>query len=748
MSTATAESRRNPNKRRLELKLKRSETGQVFLFAAKWTNLSGDSKSGELGRDWKRTPSLPGARETWALLFVCYWLHEIKNPDQWCEFRFRDRESLSIGGLLTNTKSGYWCTDLFGQGEIQTVCNQSGDEILIDSLTPYQVEISLDGESLSSLAAAGDFDTLRVVVRTLAGNQQADFYEDRYLQPFQKAKTVAPSEHPVEDLKAVSTEGMISSSGRSTPELPHTNQPANGLETGVAPVPDKESEKVDSTLIDHDGERCLVAVRVNGKIRGTGFVVGQGIVVTCAHVVLPNNKMPDDLTSPVQYSIEYLALMRSGAQNDPVSGAPAVQEVQLDRQHFSRHSENDVAFLTWNGRVPEGVKIGRLSTLGNLGGRRCRVKGFAEFAPFEILTAVVEVAATGGKRDAEPILNLAKANSVLSGHSGGPLFDCDTNAIVGMVSAVNGAPDGVSWHGTEYGFVVRCATIRAIWPELFRDDRAAEIDQHLTTAALNLRTAMKDCLLRHPRAQSAIAAHFQRGDLAHSVEETALKLVDAILTDPPQGVVPALCLADNHLRVGPTADVDAANGLIEFYCLFMPGIVSRRSKDDVRLMLEQVRGVHRGPVIVPTSSKTILALYLAAMDGVAVKLNQRSAEEAEPPGQHLLDDIPEAGFQNADVNKSVILTHLIQHLGGPSFPPGFQNWTEPERIDEVNEKLRLWHETKQTKAIVVSRQLSEAQQESLREMLLYVAIVQLAQIRGHHRELISPFTQANFPLPS
>jgi hypothetical protein len=84
-------------------------------------------------------------------------------------------------------------------------------------------------------------------------------------------------------------------------------------------------------------------------------------------------------------------------------------------------------------------------------------------------------------------------------------------------------------------------------------------------------------------------------------------------------------------------------------------------------------------------------------------------------------------------------------------PEGFLNWTAEDQLLEAQDRLRRSHLTlKNTKGLVLSRQLTLNQEEALREILSYVAIVYLTTKRSEHQHLISPFSLGSLlppPLP-
>jgi len=663
-------------------------------------------------------------------MMACFCLHGARTEAS-DGFRFRDTQQHSIKGVLgQKTDVNQWDHYVFPAEGLKAVCCHSNGEILLTwDLRPSNLEIWVDKSRVwPEMANQGSsLDSLKKVILKLAGVEVGQRYIDQHF------RESANSEAPISEGTPPMTE-----SSEASPNSSHlddfasgVNCAANELASSQAASAQPKSDHDAATLegvVDLEIERCIVAVSVNGVVCGTGFVIGEGIAVTCAHVVLPEDKTPTELVSSPQYAITFLALL---PKTRP-------QVVQLDFTHFSRKSQNDVAFLTWNGGLPPGVSVGKLSANPQLTGRVGRIKGFATQHPYQCLPLEVRVVGTAIKHGAYPVWTLESANSLLRGHSGAPLLDTSSAEILGMASATS---LGESAHSQDarYGFVVKCETIIATGPKYFEHRWQTELDDRLAQAAKDLLHSLRDILLRSPSAQGLIAEEFGCPDLIPAERLKAEELAKQIVSVAPQKSVEQLMRVEAQLRNRPKPDVDGAAVVADLYLAFLPALINRHGHDDVRLLLKNVVGLSSGPVIMPFSSRTILALYLAAIDGTPVKLSRRAAQGLEVPGDHIFPEIPEAGFQNGSVNQSTVLQHIVQQMGG--LPEGFLNWTAEDQLLEAQDRLRRSHLTlKNTKGLVLSRQLTLNQEEALREILSYVAIVYLTTKRSEHQHLISPFS--------
>ena len=270
-------------------------------------------------------------------------------------------------------------------------------------------------------------------------------------------------------------------------------------------------------------------------------------------------------------------------------------------------------------------------------------------------------------------------------------------------------------------------------------DSSQQIDLRLTQSAEALLQSLEKTLLCSTAVQAMVATEFNAPDLATAGPTNARKLAENVVAVSPQEGVEKLMRLDHRLRTLTPPDTHGAGVIADLYLAFLPAIINHHGATEVRLLLEEVVGLSSGPVIMPFSSRTILALYLAAIDGTPVKLSRRAAQGLEVPGDHIFPEIPEAGFQNGSVNQSTVLQHIVQQMGG--LPEGFLNWTAEDQLLEAQDRLRRSHLTlKNTKGLVLSRQLTPNQEEALREILSYVAIVYLTTKRSEHQHLISPFS--------
>ncbi|KMS71421.1 WD40 repeat protein [Streptomyces viridochromogenes] len=185
-----------------------------------------------------------------------------------------------------------------------------------------------------------------------------------------------------------------------------------------------------------------------GTTAGAGFLVAEGLLVTCAHVVRAAGSGPGE-------RVRLAFLRREGA--DEVEG-----DVVPD---LWRAPENeDVAFVRLSGTPTDR----RTLPLGSAEGRRghpVRSFGFPAQAPPEGHFGFGEAGDLLPSADGRGVhLQLTAANDLTTGFSGGPVLDEVTGLVIGMLTEIT-APD--EWdRGLGVAYVTPTQVLREILPEL------------------------------------------------------------------------------------------------------------------------------------------------------------------------------------------------------------------------------------------------------------------------------------------
>ncbi|MFI8503474.1 trypsin-like peptidase domain-containing protein [Streptomyces sp. NPDC085524] len=187
------------------------------------------------------------------------------------------------------------------------------------------------------------------------------------------------------------------------------------------------------------------------QVAGAGFLVAEGVLMTCAHVVRAAGAGPGDSLR--------LAFPR-------LDSAPEVEGLVLT-EAWSAPEDEDVAVIRLS--TSDGV-TGSVTplALGSAAGSRAhgvQSYGFPTQAPvgghFGYGKAGGILPATKG-RGAH--LQLTEANDLTTGFSGGPVVDEVTGLVIGMLTEI-AAPD-MFGKGQGIAYATPTQVLREIWPEL------------------------------------------------------------------------------------------------------------------------------------------------------------------------------------------------------------------------------------------------------------------------------------------
>ncbi|MFF9011403.1 trypsin-like peptidase domain-containing protein [Streptomyces sp. NPDC014870] len=186
----------------------------------------------------------------------------------------------------------------------------------------------------------------------------------------------------------------------------------------------------------------------DGRVAGTGFLVAEGVVVTCAHVVEAAGGGP---------GAEVLLAFPHVVGVDQLAGT-------VPEELWRSVEGEDVAFVRLGG-TPAGARVLSLGSSEGCRGHKVRSFGFPAQAPPEGHLGFGETGdllpATDG-RGAH--LQLTDANDLTTGFSGGPVLDEVTGLVIGMLTEIT-APDAYE-RGLSIAYATPTQVMREILPEL------------------------------------------------------------------------------------------------------------------------------------------------------------------------------------------------------------------------------------------------------------------------------------------
>ncbi|SCG64255.1 trypsin-like peptidase domain-containing protein [Micromonospora humi] len=188
-------------------------------------------------------------------------------------------------------------------------------------------------------------------------------------------------------------------------------------------------------------------VTADGTVAGAGFLVGERIVVTCAHVARAVGGAPG----------AEVTVWFPHAPGAPRLAARVVPEAWRDA------GDRDIAVLRLD-TPPEGVRPLPLGAAAGRRGHAVRSYGFPRQAPagghhgYAVAGDLLPETAAG------TLLQLTDANDLTTGFSGAPVLDDVTGLVVGMVTAIT-HPDAHQ-RGQGIAYATPAETLREAYPEL------------------------------------------------------------------------------------------------------------------------------------------------------------------------------------------------------------------------------------------------------------------------------------------
>ncbi|WP_406384124.1 trypsin-like peptidase domain-containing protein [Streptomyces sp. NBC_01618] len=195
-------------------------------------------------------------------------------------------------------------------------------------------------------------------------------------------------------------------------------------------------------------DSVVQVLAADGEVAGAGFLAGEGVVVTCAHVVRAAGQGPD---GRVELAFPHLP------------SAPRVWG-EVPAEQWRKPEAEDIAFVELNS-VPAGVRALSLGSGAGCQGHRVSSFGFPTQAPpgghFGYGTAGDLLPDSTGTGE---LLQLSGANSLTTGFSGGPVVDGATGLVIGMVTSIT-TPDA-HLRGLGIAYATPVDVLRQVRPEL------------------------------------------------------------------------------------------------------------------------------------------------------------------------------------------------------------------------------------------------------------------------------------------
>jgi len=194
-----------------------------------------------------------------------------------------------------------------------------------------------------------------------------------------------------------------------------------------------------------DLRKCVVRVEgLDGYISGTGFVVGEDLAVTCAHVIAG----------------KYI-IAKPGERVRLTFCADEMMEAEVLVDGW--HPEQDVSFLRLTEALPKGVFPAVLGPSTETNHHTFEALGYPQIGEYKELGAEGLIVRSVTNKQGKSALQL-RSQEIALGMSGAPVLDVDINCVVGMVTEMY-VPDETGKF-RDAVFAIPTETLKDLRPEL------------------------------------------------------------------------------------------------------------------------------------------------------------------------------------------------------------------------------------------------------------------------------------------
>ena len=431
---------------------------------------------------------------------------------------------------------------------------------------------------------------------------------------------------------------------------------------------------------DHEFERSIVAIWVDGRAVGTGFVIGPQAVLTCAHVVpaLADSGPADG--SPADNAARANPKSRARNSAKPVpksdasgkieiefyaapSGTPR-QVVEIDPQRYSSPAKHDIAVLTWSGPLPADVQPAKFSKPDSLVDLLIRSRGFPHLGEFRSQAATGKVIGRTSSSETDGALWTLESGAITSGFSGAPIVDATMGVVVGMARAVI-PPDG-NWRNATTAIAVGVPTLIAVCGDKL-SLVSAEAEARFAEAIGRIRNAVVDALVRHPAALRPLAERLRVQRSAPKVDSSKREVEDLARQVAEQLISGQRTLSDVRAPMrevfkllAGSGDQHAAAAVATAYLAY---VSSSLEPELGRLLHEKLLDGNRR-FDVPASTPTAIELVMAQLDGRVPRFRPDIEPGRPPRGVRNMPLPAEAGIQdNWDEFESRWMESLTDFMG-------------------------------------------------------------------------------------
>jgi hypothetical protein len=506
----------------------------------------------------------------------------------------------------------------------------------------------------------------------------------------------------------------------------------------------------------------IVLILVDKVVAGTGFVVGEGAVITCSHVV---DGTPED---PVQKDAK-VEIIFWEHKNGSIVRIGKSRAAQKSKKNWSPYVKHDVGLLEFSGGLPDTVKIAALTDNVVPGDTRWQTWGFPDGnRPVKGAGEVESISEEQGVR----LLQLeCQKGGLDKGFSGAPLFRSTDGLVVGMFSAI--PTDQRNPRAANRAYAIPVATIRNVYPDLPLDpvEQAARRDRlarNRATLMTLIEVALKNQLQLCKTLDHALTHRVSTKNSSRSrvTPATVAKKLCGLDSAGRKVLVARLIQLKREFAADPArpdnkkaATLGAVRAL---YNAFAPVCVDEQTA--LKVLAQVGVAADRANFLV-CESPTLFELIMAAVDGREVALRDPSSPDEPPRSQLELDRPLERGFsvkRSQDDADKYLIDQLVKAIG--MIPPKLRPSVKLDatstkgQLAQLSADLSLGHEEGRTLILNVRTAkkgvLTEADIQRIRTVLPYLMMIDIGAESGGDRLsfpdsdiLTSPLRSRDFDPP-
>lgn len=393
---------------------------------------------------------------------------------------------------------------------------------------------------------------------------------------------------------------------------------------------------------------AVARVFVKGRLAGTGFYVGERLVMTCAHVISSAPEPPDTEVSVQFHSNE----TRIGAT--------------LQKEFWRSQDAEDVAVLQLD-HAPANVPVLQLASSENRTGHECRTFGYPE-GHEERLHATATVT---GKLNEQGVIQI-ESTKITVGFSGAPFYDTKAHAVIGMVNAI--AKKDRHHRLGDVAFVTPAETLHEVCDRVIL--RSLEAEEDMRKSLERLKQGAANAI-----RSSSLATEFfanELGDMSTIKEEDLPEaIVERLFHSELVQVLDLLVFCCSTFADNPDEEsIGAAKSVKRMAAHIFPYVFSPAELRTVRTAID-----NRTPiVVVPAKTETIVEIVMAGVDGREAQVDPATNLDGSRPQ---IQQPPEEGFSKQTFQDE-FQQGLIQAL---RIKPPFDENPE-DRINQVLARYR------------------------------------------------------------